>query len=142
MKVKFIILGDPFGKQRPRSALRGQHAHMYTPKETVDYEKTVRLEYERQCGEWRFPDDMPLDMRVLAYLPIPKSTSKKKRQLMLDKKLRPIKKPDSSNIIKTIEDALNNVAYHDDTQIVDSMVRRFYGDPPRVVVTIEDAQTE
>lgn len=38
------------------------------------------------------------------------------------------------NCIKIIADALNKIAYHDDTQIVDCQVRKFYSDDPRVEV--------
>lgn len=50
--------------------------------------------------------------------------------------IRPTKKPDMDNCIKIIADALNKIAYHDDTQIVDCQVRKFYSDDPRVEVRI------
>lgn len=140
MTIKFIIPGDPVGKGRPRFGRRGNFVQTYTPDKTVNYETLVKLEYERQCGDYRFDDETPLDMRIFAFLPIPKSVSKKKRQAMIDKKIRPIKKPDSSNITKIIEDALNGIAYKDDTQIVDSQIRRFYGETPKVVVYIMEAE--
>ena len=65
-----------------------------------------------------------------------KSTSKKKRQQMLAGLIRPTKKPDLDNVIKSILDALNKVAYHDDTQIVSLSVEKFYSDSPRVEVAI------
>lgn len=82
-----------------------------------------------------------LDVRVFAYYAIPKSISKKKRQAMLDKKIRPTKKPDADNVCKVICDSLNGVAYRDDTQVVDCMVRKFYAEIPRVLVTIEEIRT-
>ena len=36
-------------------------------------------------------------------------------------------------------DSLNEIAYHDDVQVVDCQVRKFYSDNPRVVVTIQEA---
>ncbi|WP_334299865.1 RusA family crossover junction endodeoxyribonuclease [Anaerobutyricum hallii] len=50
--------------------------------------------------------------------------------------MRPTKKPDLDNVIKSILDALNKVAYHDDTQIVSLSMEKFYSDSPRVEVTI------
>lgn len=42
MEVKFIVPGNPKGKQRPRmSRIRGQNV-IYTPKQTIEYEKLVR----------------------------------------------------------------------------------------------------
>lgn len=141
MKVKFTVLGAPVGKGRPRFRNTGNFVQTYTPKETVSYENLVKLEYRRQCNDFKFDKDTPVDMRITAYYTIPKSVSKKKRSLMLEHKIRPLKKPDSSNVVKSIEDALNGIAYHDDTQIVDSQIRRFYGETPKVVVTIQEAQT-
>ena len=72
MTVKFTVLGEPRGKQRPRMTRNG---HTYTPAETVQYENLVRMEYRRQCSDYRFPDDAALDMRIMAYYAIPKSAS-------------------------------------------------------------------
>lgn len=140
MKVKFTVLGPPVGKGRPRFRNAGDFVRPYTPKGTVSYENLVKLEYRRQCNDFRFDEKTPVDMRIIAYYAIPKSASKKKKTLMLERKIRPIKKPDSSNVVKSIEDALNGIAYHDDAQIVDSQIRRFYSENPRVVVTIQEAE--
>ena len=136
MTVKFTVLGEPRGKQRPRVTRKG---NTYTPAETVQYENLVGMEYRRQCGDYRFPDDAALDMRIMAYYAIPKSASKKKRQEMLEHRIRPLKKSDWDNVGKIIADSLNEIAYKDDVQIVDGQVRKFYSSEPRVVVTIQEA---
>ena len=139
MKMKFTILGEPAGKGRPRFRQVGQYAQPYTPEKTVNYETLVKLEYERQCKDYRFPDKTPLDLRIIAYYSIPKSASKKKKLLMMCHAIRPMKKPDNDNVVKIIQDALNLVAYRDDVQIVDCQLRKFYSDRPRVEVTIQGA---
>ena len=40
-----------------------------------------------------------------------------------------------------IADALNGIAYYDDSQIVDTAVRKFYSDEPRVVVKISEVES-
>ena len=140
MRAKFCIHGDPQGKGRPRFSTVCGHVHTRTPDETVLYENLVKTEYRQQVGV-KFPDDAMLDVRIFAYYPIPKSASKRKRQAMLDKKIRPTKKPDWDNVGKVICDSLNGIAYRDDAQVVDSMVRKFYGEDPKVVVTIEEIKT-
>ena len=136
MKVKFSILGPPKGKGRPRVTKSGM---AYTPKDTVQYENLVRMEYRRQCNDYRFPDDTPLDVRIMVYYPIVKSASKKNKRFMVRGRLRPTKKPDFDNIGKIICDSLNGIAYHDDAQIVDAMVRKFYSENPRTEVIIKEA---
>lgn len=138
MEAKFTILGEPKGKGRPRFCRNTGHA--ITPKDTVNYETLVHMEYLEQCNELRFPDDAMLDMRIKAYYSIPKSASKKKRAAMLAGEIRPTKKPDMDNVVKIIADALNQVAYRDDTQIVDCQCRKFYSENPRVEVTIKTVE--
>jgi len=142
MKCKFTVSGEPKGKGRPKFARRGQYTTAYTPKETVQYENLIATEFRCQCGGARFPDDAMLDMRVYAYYAIPKSASKKKYAAMLDGTVRPTKKPDIDNIQKVVADSLNAVAYRDDAQIVDNMVRKFYSDRPRVEVFIQTIEKE
>ena len=72
------------------------------------------------------------------YMSIPKSTSKKKRAMMLAGEIRPEKKPDNDNIEKIIFDSLNKIAYHDDASIVDNRTCKWYSDDPRVEVTLEE----
>lgn len=139
MKVRFTIPGEPAGKGRPRFRDIGPYVKTYTPEKTVSYENLVKLEYERQCGGFKFEDKTPLDLRITAYYSIPKSVSKKKRALMEQFKIRPMKKPDNDNIVKVVQDALNAMAYHDDVQVVDCQLRKFYSQNPRVVVTIQEA---
>ena len=140
MKVKFTIKGEPEGKGRPRFRRAGQYVQTYTPDKTAAYENLIKLEYRRQCRDFKFGDKDQLDVRISAYYGIPKSKSKKEKKLMEDLVLRPIKKPDCDNVIKVVLDSLNNLAYHDDTQVVDLQIRRFYSFDPRVVVTIQEAK--
>lgn len=140
MEVNFTIYGEPKGKGRPRFNTKAGHA--ITPKDTVNYETLVHMEYLSQCGNAKFPDDAMLDMRIKAYYSIPKSKSKKQQNLMREGIARPIKKPDMDNCIKIIADALNKIAYRDDTQIVDCQVRKFYSDNPRVEVRILDIKKQ
>ena len=41
--IKFTVPGNPFGKQRPKFARMGTYTKTYTPKETTQHEKQVRL---------------------------------------------------------------------------------------------------
>lgn len=137
MKVRFTVPGQPVGKGRPRFSRSG--GRPYTPKRTADYEKLVREEYERQCGGLKFEKGIPLDMRVTAYFQIPKSVSKRKKQAMSERRIRPVTKPDLSNVLKAVEDALNGIAYHDDSQLTDVSCRKYYGEEPRVTIIIQEA---
>jgi Holliday junction resolvase RusA-like endonuclease len=127
--IRFTIPGEPTGKARPRVTKWGTH----TPEKTVLYENLVKTCYD---GEMY---DCPLVMEVTAYYNIPKSASKKNRELMLNFQLLPTKKPDCDNVLKIIADALNGIAYKDDSQIVRAVVSKFYAEIPRVEVEIRKA---
>lgn len=141
-QIKFTVLGEPHGKGRPRFAARynsksqKSFGKAYTPEKTVVYENLIKVEYGAQTDNFRFPDDAMLDMRILAYYSIPKSASKKKAKLMLEGSIRPTKKPDMDNVLKVVADSLNQVAYKDDTQIVDAQCRKFYSEKPRIEIVI------
>lgn len=134
--VRFSVLGEPKGKGRPRFTKNG---HTYTPEVTVNYETLVACEYRRQCGEKRFGDDAMIGMRIVACYSIPKSTPLKRKRAMLDGLIRPTKKPDNDNIVKIVEDALNNVAYRDDKNVVDCIVQKYYSEQPKITVEIWNA---
>lgn len=133
--IKFVVQGDPVAKGRPRFSRRGRFVQTYTPEKTKEYEILVQQNYTRQCnGE--YAGDSPLIIEIDAYFPIPKSASKIKRQRMLSNEIKKTSRPDVDNVGKTICDALNGLAWKDDSQIVEATIRKFYSDTPHVVVEI------
>ena len=62
--------------------------------------------------------------------------------MKISNELRPNKKPDADNVIKLVADALNEVAYKDDTQIIELECRKFYSNIPRMEITLEDLVIE
>jgi Holliday junction resolvase RusA-like endonuclease len=47
-------------------------------------------------------------------------------------------KPDGDNVLKIIADALNGIAYYDDTQVVSQSITKEYSLEPKVVVRIQE----
>ena len=131
--IKLTIPGEPCAKQRPRTTKQG---HTYTPQKTVNYETLVRELYILQ--NFRQQLEGELVMTVRAYFTIPKSASKKKAADMVGGRIRPTKRPDWDNVGKIISDALNGLAYRDDSQIVRATVEKYYSDEPRVEVEIQE----
>ena len=130
---EFEIPGEPKGKGRPRATSRGGHTRVYTDSQTLSYEAETRFLYKNKIGEFF---EGPVQMEIEVYQGIPKSTSKKKRQAMINQDILPMKKPDADNIAKIICDALNGVAYKDDTQICHLLIKKFYCEIPRVLIKI------
>lgn len=136
-KVEIEIIGKPFGKQRPKFARMGRFTKVYTPKETIQYEKMTADIFKEKYPEHNIFLG-PIKVTVKAFMYIPKSISKKKTALMLSGNILPTVKPDEDNIQKIVKDALNGVAYKDDNQIVESHTYKYYSDNPRVEVLIEE----
>jgi Holliday junction resolvase RusA-like endonuclease len=131
-EITITLTGTPVGKGRPRFARRTGHVH--TPAKTLDYEGNLRLQAQQTMG-LRPPLDGPLDVSVVAAFPIPASWSKKRQQAALACTELPTKKPDVDNIIKML-DALNEVAFKDDSQIVRATIFKVYSDRPQLQITI------
>lgn len=129
--MKFTIDGAPTGKARPRVVNR----HAFTPEKTVLYENLVKICYQQAGGTY---SEKPLLMRIVAVYDIPKSASRKAAEQMRGGEIRPCKKPDIDNVCKVILDALNGVAYKDDTQVVELNIVKQYGEQARVEVEIDE----
>lgn len=138
MPVKFEVLGVPVGKGRPKFSTVNGHAVAYTPAKTANYETLVRLSYQQQIGCFMFEKDKPLRAIIRAFFPIPKSASKKKREQMEAGKIRHTKKCDADNIAKACLDALNGIAFYDDSQVCELSISKFYGDTPKVEIIIDE----
>lgn len=132
----FTVYGEPVGKGRPKFSTINGHAVAYTPKKTANYETLVQLAYQQKYGGQSFDKDVKLKADITAFFSIPKSTSKKKREEIFRGNIKPTKKPDCDNIAKVVLDALNKVAYYDDSQIVKLTVQKLYSDEPCVIVHI------
>ena len=136
--MKIVIPGEPVGKGRPRVVRNGGVTRTYTPEKTASYENLVKLEYERQAHGEFYGAGTALRMKLIIYQHPAKSSSKRKTAAKLAGEIRPTKKPDCSNVLKSIEDGLNGVAYADDAQIVDIEVQKYYDLQPRVEVEIKE----
>lgn len=147
-KIKFIVYGEPFGKKRPRARVMGKHASVYNPPENERYELKVANAFN-QVYQGDFPmwkKDLTglsaglecyVKATIRAIYSIPKSFTKKKRDLIEIGFLLPTKKPDLDNIAKTILDGLNGVAFTDDAQVVSLVMSKEYGEFPLVEITLE-----
>jgi Holliday junction resolvase RusA-like endonuclease len=136
-KVTFIVPGEPQGKGRPRSTIRGGHVATYTPQKTVSYEGTIAVAAQMAMrGQPLF--DGPCAVSLNIFMSVPASWSRRKRLLALGGDLLPTKKPDADNIEKVVFDAMNGVVWRDDSQVVDSVKHKRYSDTPCVHVIVSE----
>lgn len=116
MRVYFKVFGKAKSKDRPRFDSRNKIT--YTPKKTVNYEREIKSAYIEASGGRNIFGEKPVLMVVVEHKVIPKSFTKKKREQILYNELFPTTKPDYDNVAKIVSDALNGLAYKDDSQVI------------------------
>lgn len=137
--MKLEILGKPMGKQRPRLSKFGT----YTPQKTVNYETLIKYLFTQKYPNFK-PYEGELRAKIIAIFEVPKSYSKKKRESLLsipgieNSGAGYTHKPDCDNIAKIVLDALNGLAYKDDSQITAMLVFKEYGEQAKVIVEVEE----
>lgn len=137
MNISFTVSGKPVGKERPRFTRNG---HTYTPAKTRAAEEAVQWAYKAKYGETKFEKGIPIRIEILSFFQIPKSDSKAIKELKIQGGIKPTKKPDVDNIAKLICDALNGIAYDDDSQIVELYIKKCYTKcAPESLVSIAEA---
>lgn len=126
-----IIYTKVAGKSRPRSNM--ETGTIYTEYDTRRTETDIR---EQFCSQARGNNtfDGPIKLEVAAYRALKESSP---RKLVGSPNT---KKPDEDNILKIIQDALNHVAWVDDSQIFDGHVIKMpyleYGKKDRLEIVI------
>lgn len=136
--IEFTVPGAPVGKGRPRIGRVAGHARMFTPEKTANYENLVR-----HCAAVAMAGRSPIVGACIAVLdvivPVPQSWSKKKQAQALAGEVRPTTKPDIDNVLKALADAMNQVVWRDDSQLVQVVMSKAYGAAPGVRVQVREA---
>jgi len=130
LAVTFTVPGPPVGKGRPRMTRRG---HTYTPQKTIDAEERIAAEARSALDRLA---EGPVRLTVWATFQPAKSWPKYRRAAALGS--FHTQKPDVDNLGKLVADALNGIAYADDSQIAEIVCRKIWGPSPSTVVMIEE----
>lgn len=133
--IRFTVPGEPVAQGRPRFSTQHGFVRAYDPRKSSDYKTLVRTFAIKSCTQ-RFLG--AVEMSVDIYRSIPKSWSKKKRELANSGLIKPTLKPDVDNYVKGIKDALNGVCYVDDSQVVVLFIAKHYSFEPRVEIVIKE----
>lgn len=132
--IKFVIPGVPVAKGRPKFRRTGAFVQAYTPAKTLKAERLIR-DCFNAMQEVPPKDYDHIGLTCNFYMPFNKSVSKKKRIAWNEKKHH-IVRPDIDNLVKAIADALNGVAFKDDSAITCLDCCKIYSDSPRTEVYI------
>ena len=143
--VSITLLGAPRGKGRPRTRVVGEFATIFTDKKTRDYENALKAA-GIAAMKGRPAVDEAVSVVIRAFMPVPDSWSRKKREAALAGEMMPTGKPDIDNLVKVL-DGLNHhpprfkgdrlkapIIWRDDSQIVSMQAIKVYSDQPRLVI--------
>jgi Holliday junction resolvase RusA-like endonuclease len=119
-----VVPFPPEPKRRPRVAFHGGKAHAFTPPSSRRAEDRIRLAVAEQLPDGWEPLSGPLRLDVVAYVQMPQSVPKRRRDTAL-----PARRPDAVNLAALACDALTGLVYIDDGQLVDVFARKRYGIP-------------
>ena len=122
-------------KPAPRArTVRSKHngkVHTYNDASYTEYKEVIRLAWK--AVNKTKPSSDPIYMKLDFFFKIPKSWNKAKK----DSAKWHISRPDSDNLAKSIKDALNGVAYLDDSQVCFLQVRKQYAQFDGVRIEME-----
>ena len=144
--IEFFVPGPPQGKARARTfTTRTGRVRSCTPGKTVADEGAIRSSC-RIAANWQkepyYGKGTPVIIRIDAQYSPPKRLTKREA-FMIQHGLRfPTRKPDLDNVLKAVADALNGVAYHDDSQVVEIAARKSFSMEEGVHVTVTSAMED
>jgi Holliday junction resolvase RusA-like endonuclease len=134
MAITFTVAGDPVPQPRHKITARGPFAHAYIPAKHAIHAYRKAIAAAALAAGATPTADEPLTLAVVLQFARPKTHYNKSG---LKKNAALLPRPDVSNCIKGIEDALNGVAWIDDKQVGTVIATKRYGDEAMTVVKIE-----
>lgn len=134
-ELSFTIPGEVVPQGRPRATRQGGFVRMYQPATSTNFQNLVKMSAMSVMQD-DMPFENPICLTVHFFLPIPKSTSKKKIAEMLKFELLPLKYPDLDNALKGIMDGMTGVTWKDDKQVYTCYMAKYYSERPRTEVTV------
>jgi Holliday junction resolvase RusA-like endonuclease len=134
--ISFTVYGEPVPWKRPR--FNGKSKHVFEDSKVKAYKQEVITAFEESGGKV-YEKDVPLRMSIRFYLSVPKSASERKKENLISS-FFPTKRPDNDNLYKGIADALNGIAYYDDSQIVITHIHKLWSEEPRAEISIGEVK--
>ena len=135
MKFEFDI--EPVEQARPRATRMGKGIRLYDPKKVTVFKRQLGYLARQEMQERGLePFNGELTVRFEFYRPVQASISQKERARRLSGVHRPTVKPDLSNYIKALEDALNGILWVDDNLIISLEAKKYYAERPHLTVEI------
>lgn len=129
----FEIHGNPVPQQQTRFA----NGMTYNPSKKD--EEFIRWQIKPFAPTT--PLSCPVELTLIFFLPIPKATSRIKRQQMINRTLLPSMRPDVDNLAYLVTNSLKKLVYDDDSRVCACHIYKFYGEEPKTVIKVRPIRT-
>lgn len=127
----YVLEGDPIPWMRA-----GRKGNKYYDKQMT--EKTAKQWEVKSQMMGLYSHSQPLKVIMEFHMPIPKSWAKVKQKTALGKPH--CSRPDVDNLLKFVDDSLNQVLWEDDALIYEVHIRKFYSNEPKTKLVVEPYQ--
>ena len=132
--IAFIVPGEPIGFARTSVSAAGR---FFTPDKQRAYMAEISILASLAIGGMP-PIDGPVELAIRATYPVPASWSIKRKDAARWK----TSKVDLSNIVKLVEDALNNIVWKDDQQVASIVAQKVYGEIVGLTVSVVELEPD
>ena len=117
---------------KPQKQTRFSRGHCYDP--SKHYKDMLQWQIRPYAPNEPLTGPVQVDITFL--MPIPASVSASQRRQMISNNIHAIKRPDIDNLAYIITNAMKNVIYKDDSQVVDLCLHRRYAENPKTIVKV------
>jgi len=137
--VKFTLPICPTPQKRARHASRGKFSTVYKCEKQKSNEEFIMFYLRDYVPEATI--EGPVSLVVKCYMPITKSTSKKRAKMMLDGEIKHTKTPDCDNLLKNIMDCMTKMQFwKDDCQVFKISCSKEYSNSPRWEIELKEVE--
>lgn len=128
--LTFEIHGTPEPQKQTRKGKHGFYDPSHQRREQIRWQVKPHAPLDPLCG--------PIEVTIHFYMPIPKATTAARRRHMINNTLMHVVRPDVDNLSYLIVNALKDIVYKDDSQIVSLHIHKRYSEDPKTVVQIKE----
>lgn len=141
MRILLVIPGNPIAKPRAKGFFNKKTNilhHYYSSNSGIkEFEQHIR---DKAFEAIKTPSELPIILKAVFIFPRPKQMIYKKKQMPREPKTT---KPDYDNLLKSISDALNGIAFRDDGQVYKGTWEKYIAsgnEQPRTEIEISDEE--
>mgnify|MGYP003148547160 CR=1 FL=1 len=126
-EIMLTFPGTPIPLSRPRF---GRHGKVYTPSKCQEAKRRIAIRALAAMNK-KNPISTAVDVEFVFYMPQPKKPKLHQRNGCAH-----LSRPDLTNLIKLVEDALNGIVWTDDCIIARIDAQKKYGTETKTVVVV------